>query len=76
MAMNGVHAGLEIAQLLGTTVSAADKAECKKKCEAQGIYNRHGGETCTLDAQCQEDKCGFLETGDNDQKCCPRDKPP
>ena len=25
-----------------------------------GIYNRHGGETCTLDAQCQEDKCGFL----------------
>ena len=72
MTMNEVcHAGPEIAQLLGTTVSAADKAECKKKCEAQGIYNRHGGETCTLDAQCQEDKCGFLRADDNDQKCCP-----
>jgi len=72
ISMNEVcHAGPEIAQVLGTTVSAADKAECKKKCEAQGIYNRHGGETCTLDAQCQEDKCGFLRADDNDQKCCP-----
>jgi hypothetical protein len=72
MTMNEVcHAGPEIAQVLGTTVSAADKAKCKKKCEAQGIYNRHGGETCTLDAQCQEGKCGFLRADDNDQKCCP-----
>ena len=72
MSMNEVcHAGPEIAQLLGTTVSSNDKAECKKKCEAQGIYNRYGGETCSKDAQCVEDKCGFTQAGDNVQKCCP-----
>ena len=73
MTMNEVcHAGPEIAQLLGTTVSAADKAKCRKKCEAQDIGNRFSGETCSKDGQCVQDKCGFTQAGDDAAKCCPK----
>ena len=68
------HAGPEIAQLLGTTVSSNDKAECKKKCEAKKLGNRPVDEACSKDWQCQSQMCGFTQAGAHETKCCPEGK--
>ena len=57
------HAGPEIAEVLGTTVSAADKAKCKASCEAKKLGNRPVDEACSKDWQCQSQMCGFTQAG-------------
>ena len=64
------HAGPEIAELLGTTVSDADRAECKASCEAKKLGNRPPGDACSKDWQCQSQMCGFTQAGAHETKCC------
>jgi len=71
LSMNAVcKAGPEIAGVLGTHVSDADRDKCTQSCEHMEMFNRPMGEKCTMDKHCQSDACGYPEAGASSQICC------